>query len=99
MMNSLPNPNPRAETLDRPAVKGDQALHQGQTDSESALGAIDRRVDLREHFEHAAQRLRLKTDAVVLDRHRDLVRTQLHAQRDPSAGIGVFGRVGQEVRQ
>ena len=48
---------PVAPGLDAPPVEFHQATHQGQADAQSALGSVERAVDLREQVEHLREHL------------------------------------------
>jgi hypothetical protein len=72
---------PRAVRADAAAVQFHQALRQRQADAQAALGALQRRLLLREHREHVLQRLRAHADAGVRDAEHDLVAGAGHLHR------------------
>ena len=90
-------PEPVAPRLDTAAVHGDQAPHEGQADAQAALGAAARPIDLREHVEDGGQLVGGDTDAVVAHRQDRAVVLPAHAHVNAPAGVGVLGRVGQQV--
>ena len=59
-------PGPLASRFDAAAVHADEALHQRQSDAESALRSPRRAIDLHEHVEDLRERVRRNADAVVL---------------------------------
>ena len=85
--------------LDGAAVHLDQSLHQRQADAESALGALQGTVHLREHVEDAGQHLCRNADAGVLDPDQHMVALPLGGHPNATALVHVLGSVVQQVRQ
>src|ERR1051325_11036578 len=54
-----------ADRLDRATVQLDEPADQGESDAETALRAVERRIHLREELEHALQHLWRYADTVV----------------------------------
>ena len=79
-------------------MKLDEAPDDRESDAETAMGAVERSVGLGEEIEYARQRRRVDSPAVVGDfeKRRIPVRAKPHA--DPPAGLGVLGRVLEEIR-
>ncbi len=64
---------------------------------ETALGAVERSCALHEKIEHVRQQVRRDPGAVVLDRDHRLRCVLVQADLDPTAEIGVLGRVREHV--
>ena len=74
-----------------------QASHQSQSQAQTALRMVERMVDLGEQVENLREHLGGNADAGVANPEHDLGSLDSDAQADLSAGLGVLGRIVQEV--
>src|SRR6185369_15789527 len=75
----------------------DDALHERQPDSQTALGALERLIRLREQIKHPGQKVRRNTYAVVAHAQLDTAASCLSTHVDvPSLG-SVFGSVVENI--
>jgi len=89
---------PLARRSHAAAVLINETMHECEADTETALSAVQRTVDLREQIEDRTEHVRGNADARVANSdHRGAVFLR-EAEGDISAGIGVFRGVSQEVR-
>ena len=77
----------------------DQAPHEGQSDSQSSLGPVERAIDLCEHLEDPGQHVRRDADAVVAHPHDHRVSLPLGREPDLPAALGVLGRIIEQVQK
>ena len=84
---------------DRSAVELDQAAHDGQSDAESALGAIERLVGLRKEIEDGRRQIVGNADPVVAHTKDHFGAVPLDRELDAAPFIGVLRGVVQQVPQ
>ena len=80
------------------SVHFDQPLDHRQSDTEAALRTIERAIALHEQIEHLRQQILRDPDAIVGNRSTASAPSCLDSQVNLSVGIGVLGRVRQDVR-
>ena len=68
--------------FDSAAVHFHKTLHQGQTDSQPAMGAVQGIVGLNEHLENAGQHVRGDPAAIILHPDRNLVPNSFRGQQN-----------------
>ena len=88
-----------AAGFDRAAVQCYQSLHQRQPYPEATLGAIDRRIQLREHLEQFRHGVGRKAYAGIDHRQRKAALRKAGNQPDVPGWIGIFRGIGEQVRQ
>ena len=79
-------------------MKLDEALDDGQAESEPTGGTMKLLPLLREHVEDARQHLRRNADASISDSKIDQRSIEIRADLNPSLRFRVLGRIGQDVR-
>ena len=75
----------------------DELLDHGQADAQPALGAGQRAVALGEQVEDAREQIGPDADAGVADADHGVALVEAGVKLDPAAGLGVLGRVVQQV--
>ena len=84
-----------AEAADRSAMELGQIFDQGETDPQSALGAIRCPLCLGEQIEDMGLQLYRHANAIVFDRERQRIRVHLKLQMDLASLRRIFGSVIQ----
>lgn len=83
-----------ADCLDAPPMQRDELFHKSQTNSQSSLGAIQVRLDLRVHLENVRQHLSRDANSGVANSDNGLAAVPLNSQADtpsqafPRSGAG-----------
>src|SRR5215468_54185 len=93
--------SPRAVHLHRASVKPHEMLHEGETDPQSARGAIERGVDLHESVEDLREVLGRDANPVIPDADDGLsiAPRLVHAQPDVAVRRGKLRGIAQQVAE
>jgi hypothetical protein len=86
---------PWALHVDRPTVKFDKVLGNGETETEARVMTTDRTLGLRKTIEYVGQKVLADADARVLDRDFDLRIDLPQGDRHAPTSRGELDRVGQ----